>query len=352
MSKSLGNVDRAAEGDRHARRRRAAPVDRGHRLPQRDERLRRDPQAHGRLLPAHAQHRALPARQPARLRSGARLRCRRTSWSRSIAGRSRARASCRRRSPTAYRDYAVPPDLPEGAQLLRRRPGRLLPGRDQGPAVHDAGEESRARRSAQTAMYRIAEAMVRWLAPILSFTAEEIWRHLPGERDAVGVPQHLVRRCRDAAPDAVDWARRDRAARPTSLRELERLRDAGAIGAPLDAEVDVYCDDAQYRALAALGDELRFLLITSHARVHAAAGRGRPTRCSRVLRAKEGVVDARSAVEPAPKCVRCWHQRADVGSDRRASGALRPLRRPISTARARRGVSHERSTATPVSAAH
>ena len=96
------------------------------------------------------------------------------------------------------------------------------------------------------------------------------------------------------------------------LKELEKLRDAGAIGAPLDAEVDVYCVPAEFERFNALGDELRFFLITSAARMH------------RVSAAPEGAVQAAGAaregvwiaVKPtaAAKCVRCWHRLPDVGS--------------------------------------
>ena len=88
---------RAAEGRRHARRRRAAAVDCGDRLRQRDEPLGRDPEARRRVLSAHAQHRALPARQSRRLRSCKPIRLRWTTWSRSIAGRCGARSNCRTR---------------------------------------------------------------------------------------------------------------------------------------------------------------------------------------------------------------------------------------------------------------
>ena len=89
--------DRAAEGRRHARRRRAAPVDRGDRLRERDEPVGRDPEARRRVVSTHPQHRALPARQSGGLRSGDGSGAGRTSWSRSIAGRCGARSSCRTR---------------------------------------------------------------------------------------------------------------------------------------------------------------------------------------------------------------------------------------------------------------
>ncbi|MGH8134111.1 MAG: isoleucine--tRNA ligase, partial [Steroidobacteraceae bacterium] len=125
----------------------------------------------------------------------------------------------------------------------------------------------RARRSAQTAMFHIAESMVRWLAPILSFTAEEVWRHLPGERG-----ESVFHETWHAVPEVpaagIDWEALIQL-RSDVTRELERLRDTGAIGAPLDARVDVYCLEPEFARFAALGGELRFLLITSEAQVHA-----------------------------------------------------------------------------------
>jgi len=173
-----------------------------------------------------------------------------------------------------------------------------------------------ARRSAQTAMMWIAEAMVRWLAPILSFTAEEIWRALPGKR-AESVFLSTWAQLPDtsaagSAARAIDWpALID--LRGDVARELERLRAQGSIGAPLDAEVDVYCTPAEAERFETLGEELRFLFITSAARVQ------------RVSQAPESAVPAASVasggvwirVTPsaATKCVRCWHHREDVGGN-------------------------------------
>jgi isoleucyl-tRNA synthetase len=170
-----------------------------------------------------------------------------------------------------------------------------------------------ARRSAQTAMFHIAESMVRWLAPILSFTAEEAWRHLPGTRaDSVfHVTWHAVPQ---VPAGAIDWEALIRL-RTDVTRELEKLRDTGAIGAPLDASVDVYCTPQEYPRYAALGKELRFLLITSHAHVHEAAS----APPGAVPAANTGSAGVWIAVAPSrdEKCVRCWHRRADVGSDAR-----------------------------------
>ncbi len=157
---------------------------------------------------------------------------------------------------------------------------------------------SLARRSAQTAMHHIAEAMVRWLAPILSFTAEEIWQHLPGPHGASVF--HAVWHEFPALPaDGIDWDAL-LALRGEVARELERLRGAGDIGAPLEAEVEIRCPPAELQRLGALGAELRFFLITSAA----------------TLIADPAVTATTIKVTPttAPKCVRCWHRLPDVGT--------------------------------------
>jgi isoleucyl-tRNA synthetase len=172
--------------------------------------------------------------------------------------------------------------------------------------------KSAARRSAQTAMHHVAEAMVRWLAPILSFTAEEIWQYLPGERDSSVFLSTWWKLPAVAEEGAVDWDAVI-ALKADVARELEALRAAGKLGAPLEAAVDVYLDEAQHRRMAALGDELRFVLITSQARIRPAAERPADSVAAASV-AKEGAWIT-VAVVPAPKCVRCWHRRADVGTD-------------------------------------
>src|SRR5918995_4366127 len=121
-------------------------------------------------------------------------------------------------------------------------------------------------------MHHIAEAMVRWLAPILSFTAEEIWKHLPGRREASVFFENWWTLPAVAAQGPVDWDAVI-ALKADLARELERLRAGGELGAPLEAAVDVYLDEAQHRRMAALGDELRFVLITSQARLRPAGER-------------------------------------------------------------------------------
>ena len=171
---------------------------------------------------------------------------------------------------------------------------------------------SHARRSAQTAMFWIAEALVRWLAPILSFTAEEIWRFMPGSRAEsvffntwASLPQGAGER------PATDW---DAVLelRGAVMRELEKLRNAEAIGAPLDATIDVYCAPGLLETVQTFGDELRFVFITSEARVHPAEQR--PAHAAAADESDDNAAWIVARPSEASKCVRCWHKRTDVGS--------------------------------------
>ena len=167
-----------------------------------------------------------------------------------------------------------------------------------------------ARRSAQTAMFGILEALVRWLAPVCSFTAEEIWNEMPKRRDSDTVMlatwyTELV----ETAPEQRARFERLRAVRDVVGPRLEALRRDKAIGSSLAAEVTLEADGKLAEDLAALGDELRFLLLTSEAAL------------GQVDAADEATeIDGcklRVAVESTDraKCARCWHHRPDVGAD-------------------------------------
>jgi isoleucyl-tRNA synthetase len=179
--------------------------------------------------------------------------------------------------------------------------------------VYTTGAKSAPRRSAQTAMYWMSEALVRWLAPILSFTAEELWRYMPGKRDPSVFLQTWVELPQGSdAPLDIDW-QTILSVRSGVARELEKLRNDGAIGGPLDAEVDLYCAPAMRQSLAQFGEELRFAFITSDVRVHAAEQRP-----AEAVAAEEGDHNAVWIVARASqhtKCVRCWHKRPDIGSN-------------------------------------
>ena len=170
--------------------------------------------------------------------------------------------------------------------------------------------DSLARRSCQTALYHIAESMLRWLAPILSFTMEEAWEMLPGERP-LSVFMTEWYDIPGAAKDVdIDW---DTVlhVREAVSRVLEGLRKDNAIGSSLDAEVQLYADDDMYDKLAMLGDELRFALITSYASIHKSADKP-----SDAVTDEEapGLYISASRVEHE-KCERCWHRREDVGAN-------------------------------------
>ena len=175
-----------------------------------------------------------------------------------------------------------------------------------------------AQRSTQTAMYHIIEAMARWLAPILCFTADEIWQYMPGERgDSVHLETWYEGLFELGEGEGMDRAFWDLVidTREAVKKELENLRVAGGIGSSLDAEVDLYCGQELYQQLDRLGDELRFVFITSDARIHRDTA-ATDDAIHYTLRSND---ELWVAVAPSahPKCVRCWHHRADVGKDDR-----------------------------------
>ena len=173
--------------------------------------------------------------------------------------------------------------------------------------------DSHGRRSAQSAMYRIAEALVRWLAPVLSFTAEEIWQQLPGERgdsvlfetwyDGLAATQN--------SPEQRRYWADLLAIRDTASRVLEGMRKAEQIGAALEAKLAIHAGAAAVARYAPVADELRFFFITSE--LHLDLAGGQPA--DAVLTELEGAdVWVSATVSHAAKCVRCWHRRNDVGS--------------------------------------
>ncbi|OUD13106.1 isoleucine--tRNA ligase [Thioflexithrix psekupsensis] len=169
---------------------------------------------------------------------------------------------------------------------------------------YTTAKDSVARRSAQTAMYDIVVALTHWLAPILSFTSEEIWSYLPGKRPASVFLSTWYEGLVESS-QAIDWTAIF-GVREVVSRELEQLRKAEAIGSSLDAEVTIYCDGELYQTLMALEDELRFVLITSYATVLPVAEK------SANAVQHQGFWTAVTA-SVHPKCERCWHHRADVG---------------------------------------
>lgn len=173
--------------------------------------------------------------------------------------------------------------------------------------------DSHPRRSAQTALYRIADAMARWMAPILSFTADEVWENLPGDReDSVLLASWGHPLLRLSARDELDVAFWDQliAVRNAVNKQLEVLRGEGALKGSLDARVTLFCDASLYDVLAKLEDELRFVLITSEAQI--AKSEDAPAGAAATDIEGLRVLAESSSQE---KCERCWHRRSDVGAD-------------------------------------
>ncbi len=159
--------------------------------------------------------------------------------------------------------------------------------------------DNRARRSAQTAIWHILEAMVRWLAPILSFTAEEIWQHMPGDREESVFLTRFYDGLTgyDSAFDAAYWADLIRVREEVNIA-LENARKDGLIGGSLEAALHITAPEATYQNLARLGDELRFLFITSAVTLEPGDA------LSVTVKKAEG-----------DKCERCWHILPTVNSD-------------------------------------
>ncbi len=162
--------------------------------------------------------------------------------------------------------------------------------------------DAAARRSAQNALFHVTHSLLRLMAPILSFTAEEAWRTFTGTTDdsVFFHTWHEFPRP-DDGPELLERWQGLRAVKAEVQRELERLRVAGGIGSSLAAHVEIRAAGARYDALARLGAELRFAMLTSQADAVRVASE-----------AEQGVVATPS---PHAKCERCWHYRADVGAD-------------------------------------
>ncbi|MGB3725583.1 MAG: isoleucine--tRNA ligase [Glaciecola sp.] len=177
---------------------------------------------------------------------------------------------------------------------------------------YTAKTDGLARRSCQTALYHIMEALVRWMAPIMSFTAQELWEVLPGEREEFvftgewykGLPTVNTKDFDHAYWQQVMQVKAD------VNSALEKARNAKLIGGSLEASITLFVDDNTLDLLSKLEDELRFVLITSEAK-------------AMPLSAKVDAAEATSSenvfvlVEKADaqKCTRCWHHKPEVGKD-------------------------------------
>ncbi|MFK7852851.1 MAG: isoleucine--tRNA ligase [Granulosicoccus sp.] len=182
---------------------------------------------------------------------------------------------------------------------------------------------SLGRRSAQSAMYMITDALTRWISPVLSFTSDEIWQHLrqqsetdKNQRAPTVFTQTYLDTLyplgEDTAVNQEQWQTLIQV-RDAVSKSLENLRTAGDIGGALEASVTVYASDSIAEALATVGDELRFIFITSTAEVKAL--QDKPAELETL--SSNGHDYAITTVKAnGEKCVRCWHIREDVGSDK------------------------------------
>ncbi len=165
--------------------------------------------------------------------------------------------------------------------------------------LYTTAAASPTRRSAQSALWHILQSFVKLMAPILCFTAEEIWQLQTGQA-AESVMLHTWQALPAPASEGelLDKWRKLRSYRAEVLRALEELRIAGRIGSSLQAEVRLHCDGEKYELLASLGDDLRFVLI-----------------CSQTTLIRDADDQLLCAPLPHAKCERCWHVRADVDAD-------------------------------------
>lgn len=172
---------------------------------------------------------------------------------------------------------------------------------------------SLARRSAQTAMYHIVQALTRWLAPILSFTAEELWRNIPTQQQ----PSVFLQQWYDGLFPAPTKEQMGQAywheivrVRDAVNKQLEAARNAGLIGAGLEADVTLYCSKPVYALLAQLKAELRFVLITSTAALVETE-----TAPANAIATDISGLAIEVVASSNEKCVRCWHRLETVGKN-------------------------------------
>jgi isoleucyl-tRNA synthetase len=174
--------------------------------------------------------------------------------------------------------------------------------------LYTAGKSSKARRSAQSALHHVTHILLRLMAPMLSFTAEEAWAILNPPPDGDPPDSVFMHTWNDVLPkqdgekELVARWNRIREIRAEVLKRLEEARAGGAIGSSLQANVSLQVPAQDLALLRSLGDDLKFVLITSSAAVGESA-------------------DGALAIDVRPskdtKCDRCWHYRSDVGSDSR-----------------------------------
>ncbi|HET7832689.1 MAG TPA: isoleucine--tRNA ligase [Gallionella sp.] len=167
--------------------------------------------------------------------------------------------------------------------------------------LYTAGATSKARRSAQNALYHITHALARLIAPILSFTGEEVWAVLSGKDDVSVFEQEWHEVPDDGLENAIVAAWNEvRGVRELANKAIEEKRAQNLLGSSLQAELDIRVSGETYDALKRLGDDLKFVFITSRATLHHCKG-------------GDLVIEVTPSAHA--KCDRCWHYREDTGAD-------------------------------------
>ena len=177
--------------------------------------------------------------------------------------------------------------------------------------LYTAKTDSSARRSAQTAMHHILQALIRWMAPIMTYTADEIWKLLGNQENILFEKWYEIPHIEDNK----DWTDANwdllQDIRNANTKLLEQLRINGDIGSSLDASVDIYIEDNAYQKLKSINDELRFVLITSGAQILPLSDKPDNAQACQL---EEGNCYIDAKVASGEKCVRCWHKRESVGT--------------------------------------
>ena len=178
--------------------------------------------------------------------------------------------------------------------------------------LYTAKTDSIARRSAQTAMHHILQSLIRWMAPIMTYTSDEIWKLLGNQENILFEQWYKIPQVADNS----EWNENNwlllQEIRDANTKLLEQLRIKGDIGSSLDATVIVYVDDASYQQLKAINDELRFVLITSGAKLIPMSDK--PENSAQECQLEDSTVYILAEVASGEKCVRCWHKRESVGT--------------------------------------
>ena len=165
--------------------------------------------------------------------------------------------------------------------------------------LYTSNENSKARRAAQSAIYHITHTLMRLMAPVLSFTADEIWQILMPQSDELvfmdtwyDIPAHGLN-----ARELLAWEHIIHV-RAIANKKIEELREKGLVGSSLQAQIEIYASGEIYQSLSSLHEDLKFVMITSEAKLHE----------------RQGDLHIDVSASEYKKCDRCWHYREEVGS--------------------------------------